>query len=181
MKIVITTPIYPPEMGDPASYVKELAGRLAEKHEIVVLMYGRLPEKVPGVSFVCVEKSLPLFIRLFKFFLALLKEVKKADIIYSENGASVELPVGLVIFFKKNFLVIHKGDKIARRRSEESRLLKFIEVFASERAFSVVEESPLKRPEILPFEPEPKEAFEKYEASWKEHINKLEEIFKNAK
>lgn len=181
MKIVITTPIYPPEMGDPAVYVKELAGRLAEKHSVSVVMYGRLPEKVQGVSFVCVKKDRPLFLRLPAFLFSFLKEAKKADIIFSENGASIELPVGIFSLFSKKPVIFHKGDKLAEKRVEKSSLLRWIESFASKRAKNVVEDVPLKRPEILPFEPEPKEAFEKYEVSWKEHLNKLEEIFKDAK
>ena len=74
MKIILTAPMYPPETAKPALYVKELAKRLKEKkHEIVVITYSNIPEKVPGVRIVAINKRLPLPIRLFLFVIALMR------------------------------------------------------------------------------------------------------------
>ncbi len=181
MKILITTPIYPPELGDPASYTKELAERLAKKHKVTVLMYGHLPEKTEGASFVLVKKDRPLVFRLVAFLFIFLRESAKVELVFSENGASVELPLGIASLFIKKPIIFHKGDLLAEKRTEKSLLLRLVQKFAFGRAKKVMSDIPLKRPEILPFEPEPKEAFEKYEASWKDHLNKLEKIFEDVR
>jgi len=179
MKIIITTPLYPPEIGKIAVYVKELAKRLAQSHQVKVVMYGHIPEKVEGVDFVCVDKRKPLFVRVFMFFLALLKNIKEGDIIYSENGPSVELPLVLVNIFFKNKIVFHIGDEIAEKNKEKNTLFKQINKRIMNIVKKVERDMPISKPEILPFEPEPKDELEKYENSWAEHIKKLEEIFKN--
>jgi hypothetical protein len=49
MKIVIATPIYPPELGGPATYTKELATRLANIHDITIVAFTNAPQPVSGV------------------------------------------------------------------------------------------------------------------------------------
>ncbi len=178
MKIIIATPLYPPDIASPAPYVKELAKRLKEKHEITVVIYGHLPEKVPGVSFVCVDKRHPLPLRLLRFSFALWKAVRDADMLYCENGASVELPAGLVTLFTRRPLIVHIGDPIARKNAEKNYLLKYIERFAARRAREVINETPTPRPEIIPLDPTPQAELDAYEKSWNTHINTLENIFK---
>ena len=181
MKILIATPIYPPEIGAPASYVKELAKRLVENHEVTIVVYGRLPEKVPGVSFVCINKQKPLLIRLLHFVSVFLKEAKKVDIIYAENGASVELPLSVVSLFVKKPVIFHIGDKLADEKTKNSQLQKRIKDFVQKRARKVLTGAPPERPEILPFDPVPQSEFDACESSWTKHINTLEDLFKNAK
>jgi len=177
MKILIATPLYPPDIAMPAPYVKELARRLSGKHSVTVVVYGRLPEKVSGVSFVCIDKRLPLPLRLLHFNFTLFKEALGANIIYTENGASVELPAGIVALFTRRPLIIHLGDQIANKKIEKSMFLKYVNRFALWCVCKVVKESPLPRPEILPFKPTPQSEFDEYEKSWKEHIYTLENLF----
>lgn len=179
MRIVIATPLYPPDIAPPAPYVKELIKRLAEKHQVTVVIYGRLPEKVPGVSFVCVDKRLLLPLRLLQFSFVLFKETLYADVLYVENGASVELPAGLTAFFTRKPLVIHSGDKSAQKKAEKNVWLKHISNFARAQAQNIVEKSPAPKPEILPFKPMPKTEFEVYKISWSTHVNELGKIFKH--
>ncbi len=180
MRITIATPLYPPDIAEPAPYVKELIKRLSAEHNISVVIYGRLPEKIPGVSFICVDKRLPLPLRLLHFSFTLLKETLRADILYTENGASVELPAGLVTFFTHKPLIIHVGDKAAKKKIEENTWLKRINSFAMKQAQHVIEKTPRSKPEILPFELEPKTELEAYETSWNIYIKELENIFKHA-
>ena len=49
------------------------------------------------------------------------------------------------------------------------------------RAVGTVTESPLERPEILPFAPRPEAALAAYEQSWNGHLRTLEEKFAHAK
>lgn len=180
MKIVIATPLYPPEIAEPAPYVKELAKRLLKNHQVTIVIYGRLPEKVPGVSFVCVDKRQPLFLRLLHFTFALWKAALNADILYVENGASVELPAGIVALFTRRPLIIHIGDKIADKKAKENLPLKIINRFVSRRARQIVDETPAPHPEILPFTQTPQAEFDEYEKFWSAHINALENLFANA-
>lgn len=179
MKIVIATPLYPPDIAEPAPYVKELARRLAKNHQVTVIIYGHLPEKVPGVSFICVNKRRPLPIRLLCFSFALWKTTLSADIIYAENGASVELPAGIIAILTHRPLIMHIGDKQVHQRAAKKSLLGCIEHFAFSHAKATITDNPLKRPEILPFEPVPEDEIVSYQTSWKTHIHMLQNIFKN--
>jgi glycosyltransferase involved in cell wall biosynthesis len=178
MKILLTTPLFPPDIGGAAPYMKELAKRLAEqKHEVTVLTYGCLPEKVSGVSFICVNKKYPLLVRLFLYTFALLKMARKNNLVYAQNGSSVELPIGLIKMFLRIPLVMHIGDKAAHEHAKKHEFVLSIEHLAFKRAEKIIADSPERRPEILPFKPYPKEAFDKYEKSWKEHMDMLSNTF----
>lgn len=181
MKIVIATPLYPPEVGDPAPYVKELTKRLVENNEVIIVLYGHLPEKVFGASFVSVEKRHPLPLRLFRFTIALFRAAQKADMLYVENGASVELPAGIVALLTGKPLILHIGDNAAYNKSAKSLLLKSIHGFARRRAHKIVSAVPKTRPEILPFTPRPDAEFDAYERSWSTHVHDLEDIFAHEK
>jgi glycosyltransferase involved in cell wall biosynthesis len=177
MRIVIAAPLFPTDIGGAAPYVKKLAGELTKHHDVTVVMYGQLPEKVPGVFFVCISKQQPLLPRLISYTVALTREARKAQVLYAENGPSVELPVGLVSLFVRTPLVVHIGDRTAHSRATRKLLFKLIEHFASNRAHNVVEDIPLEKPEILPFEPFPQKEIEKYERSWEKHVGMLKKIF----
>ena len=180
MRTVIATPLYPPDIGGAAPYVKELARRLSENHAVTIVAYGHLPEQVPGVSIVSVDKRRPLPLRLFYFTFALLKAVRNADILFAENGPSVELPVGVVTFFVQKPLLIHIGDKAAHAYARKHFLRRNIENFAFHRANKVIEELPLEKPETLPFGSIPVSALETYGEPWNKHIDILERIFAHA-
>lgn len=178
MKILLTTPLFPPDTGGAAPYMKELAKRLVEqKHEVTVLTYGCLPEEVPGVSFICVNKKYPLLVRLLLFTLTLLRAASKNDLIYSQNGSSVELPVGLVRIVLRTPLVMHLGDKAAHEYALAHAFVRGIESFVLKHSHKTITDSPERRPEILPFKPYPQEAFDKYEKSWNEHMEMLSDTF----
>jgi len=180
MKIVIATPLYPPEIAKSAIYIKELAKRLAKRNQVNLVLYGHLPEKVPGVSFACVEKLLPLPLRILYFTIVLWKAALKNDIIYIENGASVELPAGLVALFTHRPLIIHIGDPIASQKAKKNLLFKYIKYFAALKARKIIKNSPLPRPEIMPFESKPQAELDKYEQSWERHLKALRDIFIHA-
>lgn len=180
MRIVLATPLYPPEIALPAPYIKELAKRLTTLHKVTIVAYARLPENVPGVTIVAVDKRKPLPLRLLSYFFALRKAAKDADVIYTENGASVELPVGILSFFTKQSPIIHIGDQAAHERARANFVLKSIEQFAFSRAQKIVADIPLSKPEILPLEPFPVEKIAAYEQSWGTHLHTLEDAFNHA-
>ena len=180
MKIVLATPLYPPESGGPAMYIKELARRLSGRNRVSIVAYANWPEQIEGVAIVSVSKRSLLPWRLVAYFAALSRAARTADYIYAENGASVELPAPLVSFIFGRKLILHRGDQAAHARAKNHPVLGLIERLAGTRAQTVITDIPLARPEILPFGPRPEEDLRAFERSWQEHLKQLEAIFTHA-
>jgi hypothetical protein len=168
-------------MGPAAFYAKEAALRLKEKHEVVVVTYGRLPEDIPGVRIVAIDKSRPLPMRMFLFGRALMQEAASADVLYLQNGSSAEFPASIAARFARLPLVAHISDTDAHKRAHSRAAARLIERFAFSKAQAVVETMPKERPEIISFEAYPKEEMRAYEESWSAHIREIEELFSHAK
>lgn len=181
MKIVLASPLYPPDVAWPAPYIKELAERLAPKHEVVVVAYGHLPERVAGARIMTTDKRRPLPLRLASFTLAFWRAARSADLIYAENGASVEMPLALVSLLTRTPIIMHLGDERASEKAAKSLVLHVIEKIAQAHAKKVLADSPAPRPEILPFDPYPTSAMAAYEASWVKHLETLEDLFMYAR
>lgn len=179
MRITIATPLYPPDTAPTALYVKELAKRLSEAHEVTILAYAHIPEKIEGITIIPISKRRPLPIRLFHFAISLIKEARKSDVVYAENGASVELPVVLVSLLTKARFVMHIGDRPAHEWAKVKFFRRILESTALRQAHAVITDLPLPRPEILPFGHPPD--LSQYESSWNIHIQSLESKFKNGK
>lgn len=176
MKLVIATPLYPPDIAEPAPYVKELVRRLSPAHTIVVVTYGRLPEQVPGVTIHAVNKALPRPLRLVLYTLTLAVASLDAEYIYVQNGPSSELPAGLVARLLRKKLVLGYSDALAHAHAEANESLKKIQRFAEAVASSTITSMPLSRPEILPLSSEPVNLLA-YEESWEAHLTLLDKIF----
>lgn len=173
MRILALSPLYPPDIAEPAPYVKELARRLSSTHQVTILTYGRLPEKVPGVEIATVDKRRPLPLRLVAYTRALWRALGKADVIYAQNGASVELPLLLVLLFRRKPLLLRWGDIAAHERAKGSFFLHLFERIITRHA-RTLSDSPLQKSEMLPFVPRPTETLERYEKSWEKHLELLE-------
>jgi glycosyltransferase involved in cell wall biosynthesis len=117
MKIVIATPLYPPEIETLASYVKELATRLKEYHEITIVAYASTAEEIPGVKLITISKRQPLLIRLFMYTFVLLKASKHADIIYAQNSATSGFASVIVQKLRKIPVVINFAEHEAWKRA----------------------------------------------------------------
>src|SRR3989338_11018083 len=80
MKLVIATPLYPPEIGGPATYAK--------------LLFEGLPEK--GIEVELLKFSdvlhLPKIIRHFVYYRRILKAARSADVVLALDPVSVGLP-----------------------------------------------------------------------------------------
>ncbi len=132
MKIVIATPIYPPEIGGPATYTKELCERLHDQHEITVVAYTDVREAFTKTTLVAVSKQRPLPIRLIKYFLAVYKASKDADLIYVQNAMAAGLPVALVSMLRnKPFVLKFVGDEAWERATQNKLTEKKLEDFLS--------------------------------------------------
>lgn len=130
MKIVIATPIYPPEIGGPATYTKELCERLAHTHDITVITYTNSADAFPNTRLVPVGKGRPLPIRLAVFFIKLLRAAKGAEVIYVQNAMAAGLPVALVhIITGIPFVLKFVGDEAWERATQHKFTTKRLEDF----------------------------------------------------
>jgi hypothetical protein len=144
---------------------------------VTVVTYGKLPEQVAGVAIIAVPKNRMLVARLFDYTFVLLKAARNADVVYAQNGASVELPAALVALLTRRPLIMGLSDTAAHERAKKSGALGMLERFALGRAKYIVTDLPLERPEILPFGLNPEEEMQEYEASWRAHLTRLENLF----
>lgn len=131
MKILLATPIYPPEIGGPATYIKELCERLHTKHEITVIAYTHKQEPFVGTRLIIVEKNQVLIKRLLKYTIELLKVVRGFDIVYIQNAMAAGLPTAIACtIFHVPFILKFVGDeaweRATQRRLTEKRLEEFL-------------------------------------------------------
>ena len=100
MKILMCTGIYPPQVGGPAQYAKEVAEQFRrEGHEVRVLAYGRL------------ERALPPLIRHELFFYKILRNLRDIDFVVALDTFSVGWPaVAAAKIFGKKIVIRTGGD-----------------------------------------------------------------------
>lgn len=83
MRIVITSPIFPPDLGGPATYVPSLASHLAARgHDLTVVAFCSDPEPKGWPFEVVAIPRAWLPVRYLRHFLAVVKAIRKADILY---------------------------------------------------------------------------------------------------
>jgi glycosyltransferase involved in cell wall biosynthesis len=92
MKIIITTPLFPPETGEPANYASRLAEKLSQNHDVTVITYANKCEKIKNVKTIIVPKNKRKILRLFLYTKAVIKEARNANIIYSQKAVASGLP-----------------------------------------------------------------------------------------
>lgn len=130
MKIVHATPLYPPEIGGPATYTKELAERLRDTHQITIVAYATTSEKIPGASLITVSKLRPLPIRLLKFTYELWKAARHADVIYVQNAVAAGLPAVIAGALAHTPVVLKfVGDEAWERATQSKQTEKQLEEF----------------------------------------------------
>ena len=99
MRIVLATPLYPPEIGGPATYARLLAEGLPEKGiEVVLVKFSD-------------ARHLPKGIRHLAYFWRVLRALKGADLALALDPVSVGLPVCIASWLvRKPFTVKIVGD-----------------------------------------------------------------------
>ncbi len=109
MKILIVTPIYPPEIGGPATYSHELLQRLPPKIEVKIVSFGPEDKSYNNIQIVSTRGG--FLIRQSRFFLALLKHTPSVDLVYIQEPVVVGLGGVLVArVFGKKVLTKYVGD-----------------------------------------------------------------------
>jgi hypothetical protein len=169
MRILIATPLFPPDVADPAPYIKTLAARLSEDFDVTVLLYGKLPETAKSARLYPVPKELPAPLRLAIFGIRLLFLGSVHDVVLIENGIAAELPALIASFFFPRRMLIHCSDKKVAYHGWRKRLHERL----AARVRMLPDLSAPVRPEILPFEPYPAEEMRRYEEDWVKHLAAL--------
>ena len=132
MKIILATPVYPPEIGGPATYTKELCAHIAGTHNITVVAYTDSSIPFPGTVLVSVSKRERLIIRILKYIRALWVASRGADLIYVQSTMAAGFPVAIVsMFLNVPFVLKFVGDEAWERATQhrltEKRLEDFFE------------------------------------------------------
>ena len=99
MKVLVATGLYPPEIGGPATYSRELELGLPERGvEVEVVPFSRVRKYWKGI-------------RHMVYFFILIRRGRSADIIYAQDPVSVGLPAALAtMLLKKKFVLKVVGD-----------------------------------------------------------------------
>ncbi|MFT7668541.1 MAG: glycosyltransferase involved in cell wall biosynthesis [Planctomycetota bacterium] len=86
MRVLITSPVFPPDLGGPAVYVPSFARYLLERgHQVKVVAFcSELEPKGFPFAIHAVPRG-PLPLRYLKAFFAVLKEAKDVDIVYVQE------------------------------------------------------------------------------------------------
>lgn len=119
MRILIATPLYPPEVGGPAKYAQAL-------HEWL----PNIGCEAPVVAYGWVERHMPSGVRHLWYFFRLLPPLWRADVLLALDTWSVGFP-GLLAAacFRKKFLVRVAGDflweQYVERTGEQIKLSEF--------------------------------------------------------
>ncbi len=118
LKIIIATGIYPPDIGGPAQYAKNLAEQFKQKgSEVEVLSYQ-------------LEKRLPIIIRHIYYFFRLVFKSRGADLIIALDTFSVGMPAVIAAkIFKKKIIIRTGGDFLWETYIERSGKLITLEKF----------------------------------------------------
>jgi glycosyltransferase involved in cell wall biosynthesis len=129
MKIVIATPLYPPEIGGPATYAKLLFEGLSNNGYIVVL-----------VQFANVRRY-PTLLRHFVYFWRVFSALRGADSVIAFDSWSTGIPAFLAAQLRgKKMIVRIGGDFLWETYVQRTHaLIKLSEFYEKKRSFSFKE------------------------------------------
>jgi len=129
-KIILATPIYPPEIGGPATYIKEICHRLNNAYDITVIAYTSEKNPFPGTNLISVKKEYPLLLRLLIYTYKIWKELGKSELVYVQNAVASGLPTAIACTLRrKPFILKFVGDEAWERASQRKATEKKLEDF----------------------------------------------------
>ena len=123
MKILLATPLYPPEMEELAVYSKRFAEEMfAVSHEVSLLAYSDYPELINGVKITVVSKKRKLLFRLFLYTRELYTLSRDCHVIYAQNTLASGLPSVIIGKLRKIPVIIHFSEDEVWKASARSGL-----------------------------------------------------------
>lgn len=120
MRILVATGLYPPEIGGPATYTKELEQGLPERGiEVTVVPYSR-------------ARKYWKVVRHFAYFCMLISAARPCQVIYAQDPVSVGLPAALAAFvLRKRFVLKIVGDYAWEQATQRAGFTGTLEEFQS--------------------------------------------------
>ncbi len=131
MKVLISTPLFPPEKHYPAYFAKSFALNLKNNTPVSMLIYGEHPEEVVDVDLKTIKKN-SSFLKKFYNILGTFSFIKKHEVVVLTQAGFFSFSVFLIakILGKKVFLKIKEDESEERKRqfglSENSLKFKLI-------------------------------------------------------
>jgi len=118
-RILIATPLYPPDIGGPATYSKILKEELPKRgYAVSVLSFGSV-------------RQLPKIFRHGAYFLLVLIRGMRADIIYAQDPVSVGFPAMLAAkILRRRFLLKIVGDYAWEQGTQRFGITESLDTFA---------------------------------------------------
>ena len=169
-RILIASALFPPDIADPAPYIKEQVKRLSEAHTVTILTYGNIPESVAGAQCKTVPKRLPALVRIIQYTAALFRNAAQADVILVHNAPSTELPLLILGLVYRNKAYLQYSDQ----KIVYSGWRRILHICARKMVCKYVTlPLPPSRPEILPFSSFPHDEQAAYEEKWNKHCAQL--------
>lgn len=122
MKILLATPLYPPDSGGPSTYAKLLMDELPKRGVGVVLL------KFSEV------RHLPPLVRHVAYFLKCMNRARSTDAVYALDPVSVGLPAALAaMLLRKKFLVRIPGDYAWEQGRQRFGVIDELDAFQNKR------------------------------------------------
>lgn len=121
MKIILATGIYPPEIGGPATYVRQLAKELHGRGiDVTVIAYGNAPaaDTADGWPVVRVSRAGGQLVRWNRYAKALQAQARDADIIEAFSSVSCGIPLVLARLKKPKNILRLGGDFLWERYTD---------------------------------------------------------------
>jgi len=88
MNILITTPIFPPQIGGPANYIWELSQKLSQ-HQLTIITFSNSAKKPKTSNLITIPLSQQHFLaspkRQLQLFIKILQQLPKSDLIYIQG------------------------------------------------------------------------------------------------
>lgn len=129
MNLVIVTPIYPPEIGGPASYVSGLVARLKEHHRVKIVTFAESNINSGGKVY-RVPVGGGMLLRQLRLLLQLGKLAQKNQVIYAQGTIVVGVASFIASKLKKIPLVVKfVGDEVWEPLAESGKTKETLEAF----------------------------------------------------
>jgi glycosyltransferase involved in cell wall biosynthesis len=134
MKILLTTPIFPPEIGGPATYSYEISRRLVKKgHDVRIVTFANTKPNVKDVEVIPVRLNygfLGSMRRQLRLFFTILRAARGMDLLYAQGAVVVGL-CALIVgkLLKKPVVVKFVGDVAWEQAVNTAKTNKLLEEF----------------------------------------------------
>jgi len=93
MRVIITTGLFPPDIGGPATHASDLADELRSRgHDVTVLTLGTARRTVRGPGFVSYPRSRPWPVRSAQGVAWLVRNRRRYDVVYATGLPQVAVP-----------------------------------------------------------------------------------------